>query len=116
VVRPREVDHLKCDRLSAVVAHVSECDRQSDPSEGDRLLAQDHSVEWMWAALELVLGKSHPLKGVEVHEVEAASPIHKGFGEPGRPNQWVDYEGKPLNLGDTVRVIRSIKSDQGLRL
>jgi hypothetical protein len=91
VVRPREVDHLKCERLSAVVAHVSECDRQSDPSEGDRLLARDHSVEWMWAALELVLGKPHPLKGVEVHEVEAAAPIHEGFGEPGRPNQRVDF-------------------------
>jgi hypothetical protein len=57
VVRPREVDHLKCERLGAVVARVSEGDRQNVPLEGDRLLAWDHSIEWMWAALELVMSK-----------------------------------------------------------
>jgi hypothetical protein len=34
VVRPREVDHLKRERLGAVVARVSEGDRQSDPPKG----------------------------------------------------------------------------------
>jgi hypothetical protein len=68
----------------------------------------------MWAALKLILGKPQPFEGVKLHEVEAASPIHETFGELGHPDQWVDYEGKPSKLGDTVRVIHSIKSDWGL--
>jgi hypothetical protein len=50
------------------------------------LLAQDDSVEWVRATSELVLGKPQPLKGVEVHDVESANPIHEGFGEPGHPD------------------------------
>jgi hypothetical protein len=48
MVRPGEVDHLKCERLGTAVARVSEGDQQSALSEGDELLPQDHSVEWMW--------------------------------------------------------------------
>jgi hypothetical protein len=57
MVRPREIDNLKRLCLGAVVACVSEGDRQGDPPEWNKLLARDHSVESMWAALELVLGK-----------------------------------------------------------
>jgi hypothetical protein len=45
MVRPREVDHLKGEHFEVVVAHTYECDRQSNLPEGDKLLAQDHSVE-----------------------------------------------------------------------
>jgi hypothetical protein len=45
MVRPREVDHLKGEHFEVVVAHAYECDRQSNLPEGDKLLAQDHSVE-----------------------------------------------------------------------
>jgi hypothetical protein len=62
MVRPRKVDHLKRECLSAVVARASEGDRQSDPPMGDRLLPWDHSVKWMWAALELLTGKPHLAK------------------------------------------------------
>jgi hypothetical protein len=115
VIRPREVDHLKREIFGVVVARVSEGDRQGDPPEGDGLLAQDHSIEWVWTDLELIPGKSQSIKGVEVHEVEAAAPIHEGFGEPGRPDQRINYEGKPFGLGDTIWVIHLIKSDRGLR-
>jgi hypothetical protein len=74
VVRPKEVNHLKREHLGAVVAHVFERNRQSDPPKGDGLLAWDHSVEWMWATLELVTSKPQPFKGVKVHEVEATAP------------------------------------------
>jgi hypothetical protein len=84
VVRPGKVKHLKREHL--IVACVSKGDQQSDPPEGDVLLTQDHVVEWMWAALELVTGKPQPLKCVKVHEVEATTPIHEGFGEPGHPD------------------------------
>jgi hypothetical protein len=47
-----------------VVAHVSDDDRQIDPPDGNRLFARDHSVERVWAALELVTGKPYQLKGV----------------------------------------------------
>jgi hypothetical protein len=40
-----------------MVADVSEGDWQSDPSEGDELLALDHSIELVRAALELIPGK-----------------------------------------------------------
>jgi hypothetical protein len=59
----------------------------------------------------VVTGKPQPFKGAEVHEVEAATPIHVGLGEPSRPNQRVDYEGKPPWLGDPIRMIHSIKGD-----
>jgi hypothetical protein len=39
VVGPKVVDHLKNERFGVVVASVSEGDRQSDPHEGDELLA-----------------------------------------------------------------------------
>jgi hypothetical protein len=57
VVRSREIDHLQHERLGVVVACISEGYWQSDPPEGDGLLAQDYSVEWVWAALELIPGK-----------------------------------------------------------
>jgi hypothetical protein len=60
------------------------------------------------------LGKSQSFEGVEVHEFEAATPIHEGFGELGHPDQRIDYERKPSRLGDTIRVVRPIKSDRGL--
>jgi hypothetical protein len=69
-----------------VVAHVSKGDRQGDSLKRDGLFAQDHSVEWVWAALELVMDKPHPLKGLEVHEVEATASIHEGLSEPGHPD------------------------------
>jgi hypothetical protein len=106
MVRPGEVDYLKCEYLSAVVARVSECDRQGDLPKTVGLLARDHSVEWVWATLELVTGEPQPLKGVEVHEVEAAASFHEGLSEPGRPDQWVDNEGKPPQLGNAIRVVR----------
>jgi hypothetical protein len=95
VVRPREVDYLECERLSAVVAHVSEGDGQGDLLKRDGLFAQDHSVEWLWAALKLVTDKPHPLKGVDVHEVEATASIYEGLSESGHPDQRVNNEGKP---------------------
>jgi hypothetical protein len=67
----------------------------------------------MWAALELTPGKPQPFEGVEVHEVEATARIHESFGDLGCPHQRVNYEGKPSRLGDTIRVIRLIKSDRG---
>jgi hypothetical protein len=39
MVRPGEVDHLKHECLNAVIACVSEGDRQSDTPLGDKLLA-----------------------------------------------------------------------------
>jgi hypothetical protein len=115
VVGPREVNYLKHERLSVVVAHVSESDWQGDPLEWDRLFARDHSVEWVWAALELVTGKPQPLKGVEVHEVESATPIHEGLSEPDRPDQRIHNEGKLPRHRDAIQVVHSVKSDQGLR-
>jgi hypothetical protein len=57
VVRPGEVGYPKGEHLSAVIACVLEGDRQGNSPEGDELLARDHSVEWMWVALELIPGK-----------------------------------------------------------
>jgi hypothetical protein len=114
VVRPKEVDYLKRECLNALVAHVSEGDRKGDLPEGDRLFAEDHSLERVWATLELVTGMPQPLKGVEVHEVEAVAPIHEGLSDPGRPDQWIDNEGKPPRHRDAIQVVRSVKSDQGL--
>jgi hypothetical protein len=65
--------------------------------------------------LELVMSEPQPLKGIEVHEVEATAHVHEGFGETCHPDQWVDYEGKPSRLGDVIWVICLIKSDWGLR-
>jgi hypothetical protein len=81
----------------------------------DGLFAQDHSIEWVWVALELVMGKPQPLNGVKVHEVEAAAPIHEGLSEPGPPDQRNDNEGKPPRLRDAIQVVPSVKSDRGLR-
>jgi hypothetical protein len=58
------------------------------------VLAWDHSIEWVWATLELVWGKPQPFERVKVHEIEATAPIHEGLGEPGSPDQRVDDEGK----------------------
>jgi hypothetical protein len=82
---------------------------------GDGLFSRDHSVERVRAAFELVASKPQPLKGIEVHEVEATAPIHEGLGESGCADQWVDYEGKPPQLRDAIRMVRSVKSDRGLR-
>jgi hypothetical protein len=114
VVRLGEVDYLKCERLGAVVSRVSEGDQQGDPPERDGLFAWDHSIERVWAALELVTGKPQPLKGVEVHEVAAIAPIHEGLSEPGSLDQQVDNERKPPRLRDDIWVVRLVKSDQGL--
>jgi hypothetical protein len=57
VVRLGEVDYLKRSCLSAVVAHVSKGDWQGDPPKRDELFAWDHYIEWVWTALELVMGK-----------------------------------------------------------
>jgi hypothetical protein len=98
VVRLGEVDYLECEHLGAVVARVSEGGRHGDPPKRDILFARNHSIDRVWAALELVTGKPQPLKGVEVHEVEAAASIHEGLSEPGRPDQRVNNEGKPPQL------------------
>jgi hypothetical protein len=57
VVRLGEVDHLKSECLSVVVAGISKGDGQRDPPEGDGLFTWDHSIEWVWASLKLVPGK-----------------------------------------------------------
>jgi hypothetical protein len=67
----------------------------------------------VWAALELVLGEPQSHKGVEVHEVEAAGPVHEGLSEPCCPDQWVDNERKPPWLRDTIWVVRLVESDRG---
>jgi hypothetical protein len=54
MVRTGEIDHLERECLGAVVARVSEGDWQSDSPKGGGLLARDHPIEWMWAALELI--------------------------------------------------------------
>jgi hypothetical protein len=76
------------------------------------LFDRDHSVEQVWAALELVADKPQPLEGVEGHEVEATAPIHEGLGESSHPDQLINYEGKPPRLWDAFRVVRPVKSDQ----
>jgi hypothetical protein len=96
MVRAEEIYHFERQHLRAVVACIPEGNRQADPSKGDRVLAQDHSIEWVWATLELVQGKPQSFKRVKVHEIEATTPIHEGFGEPGCLNQRVDDEGKFL--------------------
>jgi hypothetical protein len=53
----------------------------------------------VWATLELVTGKPQPLKGVEVHEVEAAAPIHEGLNELGHPDRQIDNEGNLPSFG-----------------
>jgi hypothetical protein len=95
VVRAEEVDYFERKHFGAVVARVSEGDRQGNSAKGDRLLTWDHAIEWLWAALELVLGESQSLKGVEVHEVEATTHIHEYFGQLGHSDQRVNDKGKP---------------------
>jgi hypothetical protein len=112
MVRTGEVNYFERKYFSAVVACIPEGDRQGDPSKVDGLLTRDYSVKWVWAALEFVLGKPQSLKGIEVHEVEAAAPVHEGLGEPGCPDQWVDDEGIPSWLGDAIRVVRPVESDR----
>jgi hypothetical protein len=57
MLRPGQVDHLESERFGVVVACISEGDTKSNPPKGDGLLARDHSIEWMWATLELISGK-----------------------------------------------------------
>jgi hypothetical protein len=64
VVRPGEVDYLECEHLGAIVARISEGDRQGDLPMRDGLFARDHSVERVWPALELFTGKPQPLNGI----------------------------------------------------
>jgi hypothetical protein len=116
MVRLGKVDYLKQEYLSAVVASISKADWHGDLSERDRLLGWNHSIKWVWAALELILGEPQPLKGVEVHEVEATAPIHEGLSELGCPDQRVDNAGEPSWLRDAIWVVRPIKSDRGLKL
>jgi hypothetical protein len=54
VVGSGEVDHFEGERFSAVVVRISESDRQINLPKGDGLLAQNHSIEWVWAGLEQV--------------------------------------------------------------
>jgi hypothetical protein len=78
------------------------------------LFALDHSIERVWPAMELGTGKPQHLKGVKVHGVETVAPIHEGLSEPGRPDQWIDNEGKPPHFRDAIWVVHSVKSDLGL--
>jgi hypothetical protein len=55
VVWSGEVDHLEGERLNAVVARVSKSNGQIDLPEGNGLLAQNHSVEWVRTGFERVL-------------------------------------------------------------
>jgi hypothetical protein len=57
VVRSGEVNHFETEHLGAIIARDSEGDRKSNLPKGDELLARDHSVERVWAALELVPGE-----------------------------------------------------------
>jgi hypothetical protein len=95
MVRVREVNYFLREHFGVVVACIPESDQQGDSSKGDGLLTRDHSVKWVWDALELVLSEPQPLKGIEVHEVEDAAPVHEGLGETGCPNQRLNDEGKP---------------------
>jgi hypothetical protein len=102
VVRPGEIDHLKCKSLYVKIAHVSEGDRQSDLPEGNGLLSRDHFIEQVWAALELVEVSPSSSKVSRYMKLRPLPPIHEGLGEPGCPDQWVDYEGKPPQLRDAI--------------
>jgi hypothetical protein len=55
VVWSGEVDHLEGERLNAVVSRVSKSNGQIDLPEGNGLLAQNHSVEWVRTGFERVL-------------------------------------------------------------
>jgi hypothetical protein len=109
-------DNFVCLRscIRNVNTHISQGERQRTLPEGDRMLAWDYSVKWVWAAFELVPDQPYPFEGVEVHEDEATAPIHEGFSELGHFDLRVDYEGKSPWLLDTIRVIHPIKSDRGL--
>jgi hypothetical protein len=109
MVKPKEINHLEHKFLGAVIARVSQGDRQSNPPEENRLISKDHFVERVWAGLEMVVSKPQPFECVEVYEVEATAPIHEGLGELGCPDQWVDYEGKPPWLRDVAWVVCSVK-------
>jgi hypothetical protein len=55
MVRVGEVNYFLRERFGVVVACIPESDQQGDSSKGDGLLTQDHSVKWVWDALELVM-------------------------------------------------------------
>jgi hypothetical protein len=112
MVRAEEVNYLERKHFGVVVACIPKGDRQGDPSKGDGLLTQDHSVKPVWADLNLVLGKPQSLKGIEVHDIEVAARIHEGLGELGCPNQRVGDEGKPLWLRYSIWVVHLVESDQ----
>jgi hypothetical protein len=99
VVRPREVNYLKCECLSAVVTRFSEGDRQGDLPKGDMLLTRDYSVEWVWAALELVPSEPQRLKSVKVHEVEAAAPSMRALVSEVVPTSGSTMRGNLPHLG-----------------
>jgi hypothetical protein len=86
MVRAREVNYFERKCFGAIVARVPEGGQQGDSSKGDGLLTQDHSIKWVWAAMELVLGEPQPLKGIKVPKVDVAALAHEGLGEPGCPD------------------------------
>jgi hypothetical protein len=99
MVRSGEVNYFKCEGLGAVVTGLFEGDRQDDPSEGDELLAQNHSVEWVWATLELVLGEPQSLEGVEAYKVEALLPSIRAFVSQVVPTSRSTMRGNLPGLG-----------------
>jgi hypothetical protein len=99
VISPREVNHLKCNCFSPVVARISEGDRQGDSPKGGGLLAQDHSIEWMRTTLELISGKSSPSKVSWYLSLKSLPPSMRALVSWVIPTSELTMRGNLLGLG-----------------
>ena len=52
---------------------------------------------------------AHGVERFSVHDVEATASIHQHFGEPLRPDDWVDHEQISSWLWDAFWVVGPIK-------
>ena len=64
---------------------------------------------------ELRSGDAHGIEGVDVRDVETATPIHQHLGEALLADDGVNDERVATWSGDVERMVSLIKSDRGVR-
>ena len=111
MVCPLPIYHLECESVSAVVGFVAECDRQLEVAGRIRLHAQQDAVEGEERGPQAGSRDPHGFQGVDVHDVEAATPVHQHLGQSHVADDGADNEGVASLSGNADRVVVLVEDD-----
>ena len=111
VVGPSEPDHLEREGFPAEVGGSSEADGQIELSKGEDELSGDDPVKGRRTGLDCGQIDPQEPEGLDIDDVEAATPAHEDLGEPGVADDRIDNEWVPSWARHAVGVVALVEGD-----